>query len=216
MNIDVFISHHTSSSLHIVEGIANKLETSGLRCWYAPRDTQDSYANSISQALQSCSVFLLILNKAASESFHVLNEIDMISKRLVKGESVHIVPFHTADDDISQDAQYYLGRMHWIDAMTPPMYKRIDELVEYINRALGRKCAVSNVPKEPAKTYQLVAKMPQVRDVFYGREELIHRIGEVFDSGKNVVFLEGIGGIGKTELAKRYAYVNRERYDRII
>lgn len=69
MNIDVFISHHTSSSLHIVEGIANKLESSGLRCWYAPRDTQDAYANSISKALQSCCVFLLILNKPSSESF---------------------------------------------------------------------------------------------------------------------------------------------------
>ena len=151
MNIDIFISHHTSSSLHIVEGIANRLEASGLRCWYAPRDTQDSYANSISQALQSCKVFLLVLNKAASESFHVLNEIDMISKRLVKGESVHIVPFHTADEDISQDAQYYLGRMHWIDAMTPPMYKRVDELVEYINCALGRKTTVSAAPLDGKK-----------------------------------------------------------------
>lgn len=216
MNIDVFISHHTSSSLHIVEGIANKLETSGLRCWYAPRDTQDTYANSISQALQSCSVFLLILNKAASESFHVLNEIDMISKRLVKGESVHIVPFHTADEDISQDAQYYLGRMHWIDAMTPPMYKRIDELVDYINRALGRRSAVSNASQGTTKAYRLVAKIPQARDVFHGREGLIARIGDVFDSGKNVVFLEGIGGIGKSELAKQYALQNRDRYHTIL
>lgn len=216
MNIDVFISHHTSSSLHIVEGIANKLESSGLRCWYAPRDTQDTYAQSISQALRSCSVFLLILNKPASESFHVLNEIDMISKRLVKGESVHIVPFHTADDEISEDAQYYLGRMHWIDAMTPPMYKRIDELVDYINRALGRKSVTANVASEPAKAYRLVAKMPQARDVFHGREELISRIGNVFDSGKNVVFLEGIGGIGKSELAKQYALQNRDRYHTIL
>lgn len=212
MNIDVFVSHHTSSSLHIVEGIVNKLEASGLRCWYAPRDTQDTYAASISQALQSCSVFLLILNKPASESFHVLNEIDMISKRLVKGESVHIVPFHTADDDISQDAQYYLGRLHWIDAMTPPMYKRVDELVDYINRALGRKAAAATEAKGQEKAYRLIAKLPQARDVFYGREALLERIGEVFDSGKNVVFLEGIGGIGKSELAKQYALQNAQKY----
>ena len=32
MEIDVFISHHTASSLHIVEGIANKLEADGVRC----------------------------------------------------------------------------------------------------------------------------------------------------------------------------------------
>lgn len=216
MNIDVFISHHTSSSLHIVEGIANKLESNGLRCWYAPRDTQDTYANSISKALQSCSVFLLILNKPSSESFHVLNEIDMISKRLAKGEAVHIVPFHTADEDISQDAQYYLGRMHWIDAMTPPMYKRIDELVDYINRALGRKSIIENEPKEAVKSYRIISKIPQARDVFHGREELLSRIGDVFDSGKNVVFLEGIGGIGKSELAKQYALKNRDRYHTVL
>jgi len=216
MNIDVFISHHTSSSLHIVEGIANKLEANGLRCWYAPRDTQDTYANSISQALQSCSVFLLVLNKASSESFHVLNEIDMISKRLVKGDAVHIVPFHTADEDISQDAQYYLGRIHWIDAMTPPMYKRIDELVDYINRALGRKSTVVPDTKETTKTYRLVSKIPQARDVFHGREELLTQIGNVFDSGKTAVFLEGIGGIGKSELAKQYALRNRNRYHTVV
>lgn len=216
MNIDVFISHHTSSSLHIVEGIATKLEASGLRCWYAPRDTQDTYANSISKALQSCSVFLLILNKPSSESFHVLNEIDMISKRLVKGEPVHVVPFHVADEDISQDAQYYLGRMHWIDAMTPPMYKRIDELVSYINRALGRQDGEASAAPPAASVYRLLSKLPQARDVFHGREDLIAHIGQVFDSGKNVVFLEGIGGIGKSELAKQYALQNRDRYHTVL
>jgi tetratricopeptide (TPR) repeat protein len=140
----------------------------------------------------------------------------MISKRLVKGESVHIIPFHTADEDISQDAQYYLGRMHWIDAMTPPMYKRIDELVDYINRALGRRSTVSHASKETTKAYRLVAKIPQARDVFHGREELIARIGDVFDSGKNAVFLEGIGGIGKSELAKQYALQNKDRYHTIL
>ena len=108
MDIDVFVSHHTSSSLHIVEGIVNKLESVGIRCWYAPRDTKGTYASSIAKALNSCQVFLLILNKPASESFHVLNEIDMVTKRLTKGESVNILPFHVADDEIGEDAQYYL------------------------------------------------------------------------------------------------------------
>ena len=66
MDIDVFIGHHTKSSLHIVEGIVNKLEAVGIRCWYAPRDTEGAYASSIAKALNSCSVFLLILNRAAS------------------------------------------------------------------------------------------------------------------------------------------------------
>lgn len=33
---------------------------------------------------------------------------------------------------------------------------------------------------------------------------------------QDMVFLAGIGGIGKTELARRYAYINRDIYDRVF
>lgn len=32
----------------------------------------------------------------------------------------------------------------------------------------------------------------------------------------NVLFLSGIGGIGKTEIAKRYAYIIQQVYDNIV
>lgn len=217
MEIDVFVSHHTSSSLHIVEGIVNKLESVGIRCWYAPRDTEGTYASSIAKALNSCQVFLLILNKPASESFHVLNEIDMVTKRLTKGESVNILPFHVADDEIGEDAQYYLGRLHWIDAMTPPMYQRIDELVERIAKILGKEIAITQEKSgDGGNTYKLVSKMPQARDIFDGRDFLLDQIHAAFAEGKRTLFLEGIGGIGKSELAKQYALRYREDYDNIL
>lgn len=218
MNIDVFVSHHTSTSLHIVEGIVNKLESVGIRCWYAPRDTEDAYASSIARALESCAVFLLILNRPASESFHVLNEIDMVTKRLVKGEDVKILPFHVADDEIGADAQYYLGRLHWIDAMTPPMYKRVDELVERIARLLGKSDISLSESAAPAQetAYRLVGKMPQARDIFDGRDYLLDKMESVFASGKQALFLEGIGGIGKSELAKQYAIRHKDKYDTIV
>ena len=130
MYIDVFISHHTASSLQVVEAIANKLESNGIRCWYAPRDTEGAFAGSIAEAINACSAFLIVLNKPASESPHVLNELNMVTSRLARKENVSIMPFHIADKDISADARYYLGRIHWIDAMTPPIEKRIDELTE--------------------------------------------------------------------------------------
>lgn len=118
MNIDVFISYHTNSSLHIVEAIVNKLEAGGVRCWYAPRDVVGDYAGRIAEAISECKVFLLILNKSASESPQVLNELNLVTERLANKENVNIMPFHTADKDI-----YYIGRMHWIDAVTLPMYQ---------------------------------------------------------------------------------------------
>lgn len=51
---------------------------------------------------------------------------------------------------------------------------------------------------------------------FIGRREELLEIGEIFDSGQQLVFLSGIGGIGKTELAKRYAFENAGKYEKVV
>ncbi len=221
MNIDVFISYHTQSSLPTVEAIVNKLESIGIRCWYANRDSGGAYARAISDAINTSRIFLLILNKDASESPQVLNELNMVTERLAKNEPVEVMPFHIADEDISPDARYYVGRMHWIDAMTPPLYERINELTVRIAGVLGREATVRNDgavsdPSVGGNQYRLISKEPFVRNVFLGREELLDDINRLFKEGNRVVFLEGIGGIGKSELAKQYARSHKNEYDNII
>ena len=54
------------------------------------------------------------------------------------------------------------------------------------------------------------------KTVFCGREEILNDIKTKFDNGEHVIFLQGIGGIGKTEIAKQYAKRNREDFDIII
>ena len=90
MAIDGFLSHHTDTSLDIVRDIADKLESKEIKCWYAPRDTAGAYAGSITRAINECRVFILVLNKDASESPHVLNELDIVTKRLSKKEMVEL------------------------------------------------------------------------------------------------------------------------------
>ena len=90
MDIDVFVSHHTDSSINIVKAIVNQLESCGVRCWYAPRDTVDVYSTSIVKAISKCKIFLLILNKPASESEHVLSELELVFARITRKEEVSI------------------------------------------------------------------------------------------------------------------------------
>ena len=52
--------------------------------------------------------------------------------------------------------------------------------------------------------------------VFCGREEELAQIKQIFDSGERILFLQGIGGIGKTEIAKQYAKRNKVQYDTIV
>ena len=54
------------------------------------------------------------------------------------------------------------------------------------------------------------------KSVFCGRDEVLEQIKQIFDSGERVLFLQGIGGIGKTEIAKQYAKRNKTQYDTVI
>ena len=53
------------------------------------------------------------------------------------------------------------------------------------------------------------------KPVFCGKDEL-NRIGELFSNGDRIIFLQGIGGIGKTEIAKQYAKKHKADFDTII
>ena len=224
MEIDVFISYHTNSSRAVVEAVVNRLEGVGIRCWYAPRDVVGSYAGSIVQAIKACSVFILMLNQPAAESPQVLNELNIVTSRLGRKESVTIVPFHIADEDLEMppDAEYYISRMHWIDAIRPPMDERIGELTDKVLFLLGRQPSASPAagkPAAPAKAreeYRLRSNPPQARTIFDGRDDLLEEIAACFREGERVLFLEGVGGIGKSELAKQYALRNKDDYDDVL
>lgn len=50
---------------------------------------------------------------------------------------------------------------------------------------------------------------------FVGRNKEIENIKDMFNDS-NAIFLSGIGGIGKTELAKQYVKRNRENYNNVV
>ena len=53
-------------------------------------------------------------------------------------------------------------------------------------------------------------------ELFAGREEYLERIVESFRAGKSPAVLYGIGGIGKTAIARAYAFRHREEYDAAV
>ena len=215
-NIDVFISHHTSSCLPVTQAICNNLESIGIRCWYAPRDTDGAYAASIVSAINKCSVFVLVLNHQSSVSQDVLNEINIAVERIRHGENLSILPFLISSDSISDDAKYYIGRIHWIDAVTPPLEQRIEELkmrtIAILNKDSSRQPIMHNtIPQGSAlKSSNLLPNSN-----FVGRSAEIAKIGDMM-SAYNKLFLQGMGGIGKSEIAKAYALKNKAQYNTVI
>ena len=126
--VDVFLSYeHNMKS--VVDHICSVLEAEGIRCWYAPRDVNGDYATSIVNAIDEANIFVVVLNNAASKSVHVLNEVEIAYKRIIEKESeLTILPFKLDSEDLSKAMEYYIKRLHWIDASTQGIENAILEL----------------------------------------------------------------------------------------
>lgn len=81
---------------------------------------------------------------------------------------------------------------------------------------LSEDLGVSSGINTLSGAFRLISKLPQPRKYFAGRNNQIEEIHKNFASGNHVVFLEGIGGIGKSELAKRYAVKYKHEYENIL
>ncbi len=136
---DVFISYeHESKS--IADNIVNVLESSKVRCWYAPRDVIGDYATSICDAIAACKIFVLVLSERSSKSNHCLNEVEMAYMANMDSDSTNnviIMPFRVDDKDLNRAMEYYVKRLHWIDATNKSLDNAILELLEKITCILG-------------------------------------------------------------------------------
>lgn len=125
---DVFLSYEHSMRT-VVEHICSVLEADGISCWYAPRDVSGDYATSIVDAIDNARVFVVVLNGAASQSAHVLNEVEIAYKRILDAQDeLAILPFKLNDDQLSKAMEYYIKRLHWIEAGDQGIDKAIEEL----------------------------------------------------------------------------------------
>jgi hypothetical protein len=122
-----FISY-SSKDKNIADNLCFKLEQQGIAVWYAPRDVQGSYANSIVQAIDSCTHFIVILSQNSMMSQHVLNEIDLAFQKLPN--NVKFKPLRVDNSLFTASFKYYLSRQHWMDATIPPLENRINEFVQ--------------------------------------------------------------------------------------
>lgn len=63
---------------------------------------------------------------------------------------------------------------------------------------------------------RIISTEIEQKNIFVGRDEELKKIDEAFENGKRLVVINGCGGIGKTELVKEYANINKDKYDVIV
>ncbi len=128
----VFISYSHKDE-KIREAVCKKLETEGIKCWYAPRDIQpgEEWADTITHALKQCKVVVLIFTDNSNSSNQVLREVGL-AVDLKKA----INPFKCDNSIPSGSMQYYLSTLHWLNAPNGPQ-SALPELTDLTKRALS-------------------------------------------------------------------------------
>lgn len=134
-NFDVFISY-SSKNKSVADAVVSDLENHGIRCWYAPRNIMPGteWVTAITEALNNSKILVLIYTDDSNESRQVMNEI-----ALQFNANKPIVPFRLCDTKMSSELEYYLTRVHWLDALDKTLPQAIEELREYVTKLLEKK-----------------------------------------------------------------------------
>ena len=128
---DVFICH-SSKDKEIADATCHFLEQNGIKCWIAPRDVSTgSYAVSIVDAIETSKLLVIIFSNNSNVSDHVKNELE-----IAVSSGITIQPFRIEDVEPSTEMKYYIKRMHWLDALTPPLEDHLSKLTEMISKLL--------------------------------------------------------------------------------
>lgn len=132
MGAQVFISY-SSKDKPVGDAACAILEGRGYRCWIAPRDIVPGteWGEAIINGLTACRIFVLVYSAHANESPQVRREIE---------RAVHhgllVIPFRLEDVAPHRSMEYFMSVPHWLDAMTPPLESRLDELADVVGRLL--------------------------------------------------------------------------------
>jgi TIR domain len=142
MALDTFISY-SSKDKTAADAACAVLERAGIRCWIAPRDIRpgQEYGQSIIEAIDQCRVMVLIFSANANDSRQTHREIE---RAVSKG--VPIIPLRIEEVVPTKSMEYFLGAIHWLDALTPPLEKHLQQLAEAVKALLQVEVAGRAAP----------------------------------------------------------------------
>jgi TIR domain len=120
-----FISH-AAEDRESAEAICQGLETSGFRCWIAPRDVRPGqvYLEEIIRGIELAKCLVLVLSRNANQANMVRDEVE---RAYNKGKP--IFPVRIEEVLPSRGLELLVSTAHWIDAWRGNLSEHIGKLV---------------------------------------------------------------------------------------
>ncbi|MGA9062819.1 MAG: TIR domain-containing protein [Terracidiphilus sp.] len=131
---DVFISHSAKDKT-TADAVCAMLESEGIRCWIAPRDVVPGmeWSECIIEAIEQTRIMVLVFTADANASPQIRREVE----RAVN-HGVAILPVRIENVMPARALEYFIGNVHWLDALTPPLEAHLKGLAGTIRILLER------------------------------------------------------------------------------
>jgi TIR domain/YARHG domain len=132
MAFDAFISY-SSQDKQIADAACAMLESLGIRCWIAPRDILpgSEYGAAIIEAIHQSRVLVLVFSSHANQSPQIGREVERAVNR-----GIPVVPLRIENITPTQSLEYFIGTVHWLDALTPPLEQHLQRLGQAVQALL--------------------------------------------------------------------------------
>jgi len=133
----IFISYQ-NNSLDFVENLVGVLEMNNHNCFYAKRDIVTGvYAQAITQAIDWCEIFIVILTDDAYLSPGVCSEIELVNDKLTRHNPVLIIPVKMTESELPDSFKYYLKPHNWVIGFSKSENDVIKEIDEKITKGVN-------------------------------------------------------------------------------
>lgn len=144
---DVFISH-SSKDKTIADAVCGMFEANGIRCWIAPRDVPpgSNWGAAIVDAIAASRIMVLVFSDNANASGQIAREVECAAN-----QSVTIVPIRIENVMPARTLKFFLSNIHWLDALTPPLEQRLQEIAGRIKIILQGEGTIgqAQIPTRP-------------------------------------------------------------------
>jgi hypothetical protein len=151
---EVFISY-SSTDKTTADAICHALEAAGIRCWIAPRDVTAGldWDDEIAKGIDGSRIMVMVFSSQSLQSKHVKGELHRAGEN-----EIPIIPFRIEAVEPTGGMGLILTKVHWLDALTPPLEQHLETLVQNIRKILG---VVPEISKEVDTGHELqVEKEP--------------------------------------------------------
>jgi tetratricopeptide (TPR) repeat protein len=214
---DFFISYNRADRAW-AEWIARELQAAGLSVvsQFADFGPGSNFVVEIDRATQEANRLLAVLSPAYLAATFPVPEWTAFFAKDPTGEGRLIIPVRVRDCA----AQGLLGQVVYIDLVD------LDENAarSALLKGVGRPRSSTVSAQFPGRVFARfpgalprIWNVPHLRNPFFtGRDALLDRLAETFQSGRSAAMTQaiaGLGGVGKTQLAVEYLYRHASEYE---